>query len=63
MLNNQPQMNQELLGNPPEMLPEPLLPLKRNSNWSTTLWLPKTMLMMSLQLTPRNGTMLLLKST
>jgi hypothetical protein len=63
MLNNLPQMNQELLGNPPEMLQEPLLPLKRNSNWSTTKWLPRTMLMMFLPQTPRNGTMLLLKST
>jgi len=38
MLNNQPQMNQELLGNPPEMLPEPLPLSKKDSNWSTTKW-------------------------
>jgi len=56
-------MNQELPGKQLEM-PLELLPLsKKDSNWSTTKWSPKTMLMMFLPLTPRNGTMLLPKST
>ena len=57
------QMNPELPGKLPEMPQEPLPPLKRNSNWSTTLWSPRTTLMMSLLLTPKNGTMPPPKST
>jgi len=58
-----PQMNQEPLGNLPEMPLELLLKSKKDSNSSTTKWLLRTMLMMSLLLTPRNGTMLLPKLT
>jgi len=57
------QMNLELPGNLPEMPQELLLLLKRNSNWSTTKWSPRIMLMMSLLLTPKNGTMPPPKST
>jgi len=57
------QMNLELPGKLPEMPQELLLLLKRNSNWSTTKWSPRIMLMMSLLLTPKNGTMPPPKST
>jgi len=58
-----PQMNQEPLGNKPEMPLELLLKSKKDSNSSTTKWLLRTMLMMSLLPTLRNGTMLLPKLT
>jgi len=58
-----PQMSQELPGNPPEMLQEPLLPNNKRINLSTTKWSLRTMLMMLLRLTRRNGTILLHRST
>ena len=56
-LKHLPQMSPELPGKPLEIPQEPLLPSKRDSNLSTTPWLPKTTPMMSLLPTKRSGTM------
>jgi hypothetical protein len=50
-------MNQELPGKLLEMHLELLLLSKKDSNWSTTKWLPRTTLMMFFPPTPKNGTM------